>query len=83
MLPETANVTAGRPELYTTSMRNFEFRHIRPNLLRDYQAISLGDQQALVATPEKELLGLVYLQADREKPECLRELRLQNAERLG
>jgi len=39
-------------------------------------------QQALVAMPEKGLLDLVYLQPGGDAPDYLRELRLQNLERL-
>jgi hypothetical protein len=39
-------------------------------------------QQALVALPEKALLDLVYLQPGGDKPDYLRELRLQNLEWL-
>jgi hypothetical protein len=39
-------------------------------------------QQAFVATPEKALLDLLYLFPDSDSPEYLRELRLQNLDRL-
>ena len=66
----------------------FEFRHIKPGLLRGYRMtdwvrrIRQPGQQALVATPEKALLDLVYLQPGGDTPAYLRELRLQNLERL-
>ena len=40
------------------------------------------NNNALVATPEKALLDLVYLQPGGDQPAYLRELRLQNLERL-
>jgi hypothetical protein len=42
----------------------------------------LHGQQALVAMPEKALLDLVYLQPGGDSAQYLRELRLQNLERL-
>lgn len=64
----------------------FEFRHIQPELLRGYRMTELQStqpgQQALVATPEKALLDLIYLQAGGDRPNYLTELRLQNLERL-
>lgn len=42
----------------------------------------IPEQQALVATPEKTLLDLVYLQPGGDQPAYLRELRLQYLERL-
>lgn len=86
LIPEvvhvTASVTAGRPERLETPLGVFEFRHVRPELLGGYRMTDLGGQQALVARPEKALLDLVYLQPGGDKPAYLRELRLQNLERL-
>lgn len=83
----TFSVTAGRPERLETPLGVFEFRHVKPELLRGYRTTALHslktpEQQALVATPEKALLDLVYLQPGGDQPAYLRELRLQNLERL-
>jgi len=83
----TISVTAGRPERLDTPLGIFEFRHIKPELLRGYRMTVLNspknpEQQALVATPEKALLDLVYLQPGGGQPAYLCELRLQNLERL-
>ena len=78
----TLSVTAGRPERLKTPLGVFEFRHIKPDLLRGYRMTDLHGQQALVAMPEKALLDLVYLQPGGDSPHYLRELRLQNLERL-
>jgi predicted transcriptional regulator of viral defense system len=90
LIPEVAlvtlSVTAGRPERLDNPLGVFEFRHVRPGLLRGYRMTDLGRtlpvQQALVATAEKALLDLVYLQPGGDAPDYLRELRLQNLERL-
>ncbi|MFB3903689.1 MAG: hypothetical protein ACE15E_09570 [Acidobacteriota bacterium] len=78
----TSSVTADRPERLETPLGVFEFRHVKPELLRGYRMTDLGGQHALVATPEKALLDLVYLQPGGDAPEYLRELRLQNLERI-
>ena len=83
----TLSVTAGRPEHLETPLGVFEFRHVKPDLLSGYRMITLGnpdqpEQQALVATPEKALLDLVYLQPGGDTPDFLHGLRLQNLERL-
>jgi hypothetical protein len=39
-------------------------------------------QKAFVATPEKALLDLVHLHRNADSPDYLRELRLQNLERM-
>jgi len=69
VVPVTLSVTAGRPERLDTPLGVFEFRHVRPGLLRGYRMTDLGlRQQALVATPEKALLDLVYLQPGGDTP---------------
>ncbi|MFA5837711.1 MAG: hypothetical protein WC837_12230 [Bellilinea sp.] len=86
LIPETVNitvsVTAGRPERLVNPLGIFEFRHIKSNLLYGYQMTDLGGQNALVATPTKALLDLVYLQPGGESAKYLNELRLQNLDHL-
>jgi hypothetical protein len=83
VLHATLSVTAGRPGRWETPLGVFEFRHVKPDLLRGCRMIDLGSrQQALVATPEKALLDLVYLQPGGDTSAYLHELRLQNLERL-
>jgi hypothetical protein len=86
LIPETVNITtsvcAGRPERLKTPLGIFEFRHIKSKLLFGYKLIDLGGQRAFIATPEKALLDLIYLQPGRVTTKYLQELRLQNLERL-
>ena len=86
MIPETiqstVSVTSGRPEQLSTPLGSFEFRHVKPELLRGYHMTDLRGQQALVAAPEKALLDLIYLQPEGDSLVYLRELRLQNLEQL-
>ena len=87
LIPETVyitvSVTAGRPERLVTPLGVFEFRHIKSTLLYGYQMTDLGGQNALVATPEKALLDLIYLQPGGESAKYLNELRLQNLDHLN
>lgn len=78
----TVSVTSGRSERLETPLGVFEFRHIKLSLLRGYRMTDLGDQQALVATPEKALLDLIYLQPGGDATAYLHGLRLQNLEQL-
>ena len=89
MIPETVqitiSVTAGRPGRRNTPLGVFEYRHIQRGLLRGYRMIDMDTvpgQQALVATPEKALLDLIYLQPGGETSNYLQELRLQNLEKI-
>ena len=82
-VPVTTSVTAARPAHWDTPLGNFEFRHVKVELLCGYRMTDLGrNQQAFVATPEKGLLDLIYLQPGSDSPNYLREMRLQNLDRL-
>ena len=87
LIPEivniTVSITAGRPERLETPLGIFEFRHIKSNLLFGYQMTDLGGQNALVATPEKALLDLLYLQPRGGSSKYVHELRLQNLDHLN
>ena len=86
LIPEVVNTTIsvsmGRPERLETPLGTYEFRHIKTELLFGYQMIELVEQSALVATPEKALLDLIYLQPGSDSAAYLKELRLQNTEKL-
>jgi len=86
LIPEVVNITTsvstGRPERLETPLGTYEFRHIKTELLFGYQMAELGEQSALVATPEKALLDLIYLQPGSDSATYLKELRLQNTEKL-
>lgn len=78
----TISVSTGRPERLKTPLGTYEFRHVKQELFFGYRMISLGEQSAFVATPEKALLDLIYLQSGGDKTAYLEELRLQNTGQL-
>jgi predicted transcriptional regulator of viral defense system len=80
-VPVTTSVTTARPARWDTPLGSFEFRHIKVDLLRGYRLTDFN-QQAFIATPEKALLDLIYLQPRGDSPDYLRGLRLQNLDRL-
>lgn len=86
LIPEvvniTTNVSTGRPERLVTPLGIYEFRHLKTELLFGYRMTSLGEQSAFVATPEKALLDLIYLQPGGGSITYLKELRLQNTDQL-
>lgn len=83
-VPITTSVTVKRPARWETPLGVYEFRHLKTQLMRGYRLTELGGgQTAFVATPEKALLDLIYLQPAGDSPEYLRELRLQNLHRLN
>ena len=82
-VPVVTSVTATRPGRWDTPLGSYEFRHMKANLVRGYRLIEVSPgQRAFVASPEKALLDLIYLQAGADSPQYLRELRLQNLDRL-
>jgi len=82
-VPVTTSVTAGRPGRWDTPLGTYDYRHLRTELLTGFRRVALaGGQEALLATPEKALLDLVYLEPDGDDPAYLAELRLQNLDGL-
>ncbi len=82
-VPVTTSVTAGRPGQWDTPLGSYLYRHLRPDLLTGFRRTPLaGGQEALVASPEKALLDLLYLEPDADTEPYLAELRLQHLEGL-
>jgi hypothetical protein len=82
-VPVTTSVTVGRPGRWNTPLGTYDFRHLRSELLAGFRRMALpSGQQALLATPEKALLDLIYLEPGSDSPEYLTELRLQNMDGL-
>ena len=83
-VPVIVSITTARPGRWETPLGIFEFHHTKTDWLRGYRLIELGGgQKASVASPEKALLDLIHLHPGGDSPQYLRELRLQNLERLN
>ena len=82
-VPVITSVTTGRPEMVTSGVGTFAFRHVRKSLFTGYRRIEVTPKQfAMIATPEKGLLDLVYLTPEADRREYLSELRLQHLDQL-
>lgn len=82
-VPVVTSVTTNRPGRHATPLGPYGYRRIKDQLLWGYAEFRLpGDQQALVARPEKALLDLLYLRAAADRRGFIEELRLQNLDRL-
>lgn len=82
-VPLTTSVTTGRPAEWRTPLGVFEFRHIQFDFFDGFKWVELGEKQrAFIASPEKALLDLVYLQPGGDTFDYLSELRLNYLERL-
>ena len=82
--PVATSVTTGRPGTFSNQEGTFTYRHIKKPLFHGYSCLELADRQtAFIASPEKSLLDLIYLTPHSDSWEYLRELRLQNMDRLN
>jgi predicted transcriptional regulator of viral defense system len=87
LIPEhvaaVTSVTARRPGRWPTPFGEMSYRVIRREYIFGYERIMVTPEQAaFVATPEKALLDLIYLQPGGDDRAYLESLRLQNMERI-
>jgi predicted transcriptional regulator of viral defense system len=81
--PAVTSVTTGRPGHWETPLGVYAYRHVKPGLFFGYHLAEVSPgQRAFIARPEKALLDLVHLHPGGDDPAYLRELRLQNLERI-
>jgi len=77
-VPVTTSITTGRPGEFSTPLGIFVFRHVRTPLFQGFREVEMGDRQpAFVATAEKALLDLLYLEKSSDSEAYLGELRLE------
>lgn len=82
-VPQITSVTTGRPQTIETPLGRFDFRHINKKHFHGFSQVTLSaGQTAFIACPEKALLDLVHLTAGGDKQEFIRQLRLQNLEKM-
>lgn len=83
-VPVVTSVTTGRPGNFSTPLGSFVFRHIKPALFHRFVRVEIeADQWAFIATPEKSLLDLIYLNPGADRRAYLAELRLGNLSSLN
>jgi hypothetical protein len=87
LIPEhvsvTTSVTTRRPGHFETELGVFDYRHLQADLMNRYRRELVAEgQEALIATPEKALADLIYLESGADRPEFLAELRLEGLSRL-
>jgi predicted transcriptional regulator of viral defense system len=82
-VPVTTSVTTMRTDRWHTPLGSYAFRHVKTDLFREYRLVDVTpEQRAFVASPEKALLDLIYLEPGADSSDYLGELRLQNLDRL-
>lgn len=81
-VPVYTCVTTRRPVTVRNQVGEFVYRHIRQGLFWGYEKAETAAGDLFVATPEKALLDLFYLDGVKISEIYLEELRLQNLETL-
>lgn len=86
LIPESVHlvqsVTTGRTRTLETPLSTFVYRHVKRSWFTGYREMQVGESLALVATPEKAFLDLVYLSSGEFTRARISELRLQDLERF-
>jgi len=83
-VPVITSVTTARPMGIDTPLGRHGYRHIRSEVFFGYDGVAVHrDQEALLASPAKALLDLVYLTPRGEEIEHLRSLRLEGIEDIS
>lgn len=88
LIPEyvaaTTSVTSTRPSQWDTALGRFVFQHLKLEHFNAYRRVEVSARQsAFIATPEKALLDLVYLQPHSATRAYAQGLRLQNLDRVN
>jgi len=58
---QITSVSTRKTAHFETSVVNFSYRRIRPNLYWGYQLVDFGQQKILLAEPEKAVLDYLYI----------------------
>lgn len=83
-VPVITSVTTDRPKGFETPLGRYKFQRVKKERFTSFGLADFGNgQEAFLATPEKALLDLVYLQPGGDEISYLRSLRLQNLEQLN
>lgn len=87
LIPEAVSVytsvTTKRQGRFISGAGIFDYRHIKSSLFWGYESITVNKQTGFIASPEKALLDLVYLNNLKITLDYLREMRLQNVEKIN
>lgn len=76
-VPVITSVTTGRPEELSTPLGRFQFRHVSRRLFYGFREVEIAPGlPALLATPYKALIDLLYLTPHSDNADYLRELRV-------
>jgi predicted transcriptional regulator of viral defense system len=76
-------VTTGRTGTHDTPFGTYVYHHVGPSRFWGFEEAEIAPgRRAYVATPERALIDLLYARRGSDRPAYLRQLRLQNLDRL-
>lgn len=82
-VPVYTSVTTKMTARFESAVGVFDYRHIKNNLFWGYDPVSVNKQVGFIASPEKALLDLCYFKGRDISLTYMKELRLQNVEKIG
>jgi len=78
--PLVRSITTARPGIFTTALGDLDYRHVAPSRLFGYREVPTTPGTALIATPERALLDILYFAKGPFDDARIHELRLQHHE---
>lgn len=81
-VPVFTSLTTKRQGRFVSGAGAFVYRHIKKPLFWGYQSVTVNGQTGFIASPEKALLDLFYLNGMNITRAYLKELRLQNVGKI-
>lgn len=76
------SVTTRQTNSFENALGFYVYRHVKPNLFADYHKLPIGDDAVWMASPEKALLDLWYLEPGPWTAARMREMRFQNFDQV-
>lgn len=81
-VPVFTSLTTKRQGRFVSGAGTFVYRHIKKPLFWGYESVTVNGQTGFIASPEKALLDLFYLNGMKVSQAYLKELRLQNVGKI-
>ena len=81
-VPVFTSLTTKRQGRFVSGAGTFVYRHIKKPLFWGYESVTVNGQTGFIASPEKALLDLFYLNGMNITQAYLKELRLQNVSKI-
>ncbi|MFH0771783.1 MAG: hypothetical protein V1933_04105 [Candidatus Omnitrophota bacterium] len=81
-VPVFTSLTTKRQGRFVSEAGTFVYRHIKKPLFWGYKSVTVNGQTGFIASPEKALLDLFYLNGMKISQKYLKGLRLQNVGKI-